>query len=135
MKTPGLRIRQPKARGEWAELRFITRAIELKFRVSKPWGETGPYDCIIDHHGRLSRVQVKCTCKKRLQSYVCSVSNNRGPYSPRDIDFVAALIIPTETWYLLPIAILGRSFDVWLTPQRKNSRYAEFQEAWHLLRR
>ena len=135
MKTPGLRIRQPKARGEWAELRFITRAIELKFRVSKPWGETGPYDCIVDHRGRLSRVQVKCTCKKRLQSYVCSVSNNRGPYSPRDIDFVAALIIPTETWYILPIAALGRSFDIWLTPQRKNSRYAEFQEAWHLLKR
>jgi hypothetical protein len=69
------------------------------------------------------------------QSYVCSVSNNRGPYSPRDIDFVAALIIPTETWYILPIAALGRSFDIWLTPQRKNSRYAEFQEAWHLLKR
>lgn len=145
MKTPGLQIRQPKARGEWAELRFLTRAIELGFRVSKPWGETGPYDVIAcperaiatewDHHGRLSRVQVKCTCKKRQQSHVCSVTNNRGPYSPRDIDFIAALVIPTETWYILPIATLGRSYDVWLTPTRKNSRHAQYKEAWHLLQR
>jgi hypothetical protein len=135
MKTPGRNLRHPKARGEWAELRFITRAIELGFRPTKPWGENAPYDFAVEHNGHFLRVQVKCTCKKRLKSYVCSVSNKRGPYSSTQIDFVAALIIPTNTWYILPIAALRHSFDVWLNPHRKNSRYAEYQEAWHLLRR
>jgi len=36
MSKPGVNIRQPKARGEWAELRFMTRAAELGLRVTKP---------------------------------------------------------------------------------------------------
>jgi hypothetical protein len=44
MKTPGMLIRHAKARGEWAELRFMTRATELAFRVAKPWGDCAPYD-------------------------------------------------------------------------------------------
>ena len=54
-------IRHAKQRGEWAELRFMTRATELGFRVSKPWGDSAPYDLAIDHRGRFRRVQVKCT--------------------------------------------------------------------------
>ncbi|HEY6768095.1 MAG TPA: hypothetical protein VI386_25345, partial [Candidatus Sulfotelmatobacter sp.] len=30
-------FRHPKARGEWAELRFMTRAAELHLYVCKPW--------------------------------------------------------------------------------------------------
>jgi hypothetical protein len=135
MVNAGINIRQPKARGEWAELRFMARAAELGLRVSKPWGENAPYDFAVDHCGRFFRVQVKCTCKKRSNSYVCSITSNRGPYSPAEIDFIAALIIPADTWYILPISALRRSFDVWLAPHRPHSRYAKFQEAWHLLKR
>jgi PD-(D/E)XK endonuclease len=116
MKTPGMRIRRAKERGEWAELRFMTRASELGLRVTKPWGENAPYDFDVEHNGQFFRVQVKCTCKKRANSYVCSVSNSRGSYSRGEIDFVAAFIIPTDTWYILPIAALHHSFDIWLAP-------------------
>ena len=34
--SPGTSIRHPKARGEWAELRFMLRATELGLRVTKP---------------------------------------------------------------------------------------------------
>jgi hypothetical protein len=135
MTNSRIHLRPAKARGEWAELRFMTRASELGLRVSKPWGENAPYDFAVEHNGRFLRVQVKCTCKKRLRSYVCWVSNSRGPYTRDQIDFVAAYIIPADTWYILPIAAIHHSFDVWLTPNRKNSRYAEFKEAWHLLKR
>lgn len=135
MNNSPVRIRQPKARGEWAELRFMTRAAELGLRVTKPWGENSPYDFAVEHHGHFLRIQVKCTSKKRLHSYVCTVSNRRGPYSSDQIDFVAAYIIPADTWYILPLAALHHAFDLWLTPGRKNSRYAEFKEAWHLLKR
>jgi hypothetical protein len=134
MKNPGMRIRHPKARGEWAELRFMARAAELGLRVTKPWGDNAPYDFAVDHNGHFLRVQVKCTGKKRSNSWVCSVSSSRGPYSPAQIDFVAALIIPADTWYILPITALRRSFDVWLTPNRPTCRYAEYKEAWHLLK-
>jgi PD-(D/E)XK endonuclease len=135
MRNQGTHIRHPKARGEWAELRFMTRACELGLRVSKPWGDSAPYDVAVEHNGRFLRVQVKCTCKKRLHSYVCSVSNSRGPYTSDQIDFIAAYVIPADTWYILPLAALHHSFDVWLTPYRKNSHYAEFKEAWHLLKK
>ena len=54
-------IRHAKARGEWAELRFMTRATELGFRAAKPWGDSAPYDIATEHRGRFRRVQVKCT--------------------------------------------------------------------------
>ncbi|MBZ5688646.1 MAG: hypothetical protein LAP86_26845 [Acidobacteriia bacterium] len=41
-------IRHPKARGEWAELRFMLRATELGLRVTKPWGDNSPYDLVIE---------------------------------------------------------------------------------------
>jgi hypothetical protein len=37
-------ISQPKLRGEWAELHFILRAIELVLILSKPYGDSAPYD-------------------------------------------------------------------------------------------
>jgi hypothetical protein len=94
MKSPGESIRHAKARGEWAELRFITRALELKFRVSKPWGDSAPYDLVTDHRGRFRRVQVKCTIFHRGNSYKCHLDSNGLPYSPRDIDFIAAYVSP-----------------------------------------
>jgi hypothetical protein len=43
-RTSGQNIQNHKLRGEWAELRFMQRATERGFRVTKPWGETAPYD-------------------------------------------------------------------------------------------
>jgi hypothetical protein len=127
-------LRHAKPRGEWAELCFMARAAALGLRVTKPWGDSAPYDFAVEHNGHFLRVQVKCTTKKRLHSYVCSVSSNRGPYSSSEVDFVAAYIIPTDTWYIFPLAALHHSFDVWLTPNRPHSKHSEFKEAWHLLK-
>ena len=49
MKNEGMNIRHAKARGEWAELRFMTRATALGFRVTKPWGDNSPYDLATDY--------------------------------------------------------------------------------------
>lgn len=127
MKSPGESIRHAKARGEWAELRFITRALELKFRVSKPWGDSAPYDLVTDHRGRFRRVQVKCTIFHRGNSYKCHLDSNGLPYSPRDIDFIAAYVIPTDTWYILS--------NILLTPHSPRAKYEKYKEAWHLLKR
>ncbi|MGO8809771.1 MAG: group I intron-associated PD-(D/E)XK endonuclease [Candidatus Sulfotelmatobacter sp.] len=41
-------------RGEWAEIRFVGRAAEQRFRVSKPWGNTLPYDLMVERDGRFT---------------------------------------------------------------------------------
>jgi len=135
MKNPGVNIPHAKLRGEWAELRFMTRAAELGFRLAKPWGDNSPYDLILDSAGHFLRVQVKCTLQKRWHSYRCHLDSNGEPYSPDEVDFIAAYIIPVDVWYILPIAAIEGQPDILLTPHRKNSKHARYKEAWHLLKR
>ena len=133
MSNSGSTIRHAKARGEWAELRFMTRAAELGLRVTRPWGDNAPYDVAVETRGRFFRVQIKCTQFKRWTSYRCHLASNGIPYRRDQIDFIAAYVIPADTWYIFPIdAIHGRA-EILLTPDRKNSKHAEFKEAWHLL--
>ena len=135
MMSPGMSIRHPKARGEWAELRFMLRATELGLRVTKPWGDNSPYDLVIETSGRFLRVQVKCTRFRRGRSYKCHLDSNGHPYSPDQIDFLAAYVIPTDTWYILPIEATNAQPDILLTPHNARSKYEKYKEAWHLLQR
>lgn len=109
-------IRHAKARGEWAELRFMTRATELGLRVTKPWGDNAPYDLAVETHGRFLRVQVKCTRFRRGRSYKCHLDHNGHYYRPDQIDFIAAYVIPAGTWYILPIEATKHQPDILLTP-------------------
>ncbi len=59
MQNDGSKIRNCKRRGEWAELRFMTRAAEYGLCVSKPWGESSQYDLVVECDGAFVRVQVK----------------------------------------------------------------------------
>jgi hypothetical protein len=134
--TPeGMNIAHSKARGEWAELRFMTRATELGFRVAKPWGETSPYDLITEHHAFYRRVQVKCTLYLRQNSYVCTICSSHTPYRPDQLDLIAAHVIPTNTWYILPIKVTNNQSSIVLSPHLKQSKYQKYEEAWHLLER
>ena len=126
-------IRHPKARGEWAELRFMTRATELGLRVTKPWGDNAPYDLAVETNGRFLRVQVKCTRFRRGRSYKCHLDHNGRHYRADQIDFIAAYVIPADSWYILPIEATNHQPDVLLTPHNQNSKYEKYREAWHLL--
>jgi hypothetical protein len=127
-------IQHPKLRGEWAELRFMQCATERGFRCNKPWGESSPYDVATDHAGLFRSVQVKCTLYQRSHSYVCTICSSHVIYRPDQLDFFAALVIPTDTWYILPIRATNHQPTVVLSPHLKKSKYAPYQEAWHLLK-
>jgi hypothetical protein len=79
----GAAIKSHKERGEWAELQFMARATGLGLGVSKPWGESRPYDVGIEHGQRYMRVQVKSTIYKIGKSYVCNTrpDNDLRPYT------------------------------------------------------
>jgi PD-(D/E)XK endonuclease len=134
-KTHWIHLRHAKARGECTELRFMTRASELGFRLTKPWGDNSSYDLALDYQGRFRRIQVKSTQQKRWNSYRCCISANGVPYTPHQIDFIAAYVIPTDTWYIIPIEDIPNQPEILLSPHRKNSKHAKYKEAWHLLKR
>ena len=69
--TPGSLITNSKLRGEWAELRFMTRVAEHGIMISKPWGDSARYDLMIEHHGRVLRIQVKSTMRIVRGCYRC----------------------------------------------------------------
>jgi hypothetical protein len=135
MPTQRINIRHAKARGEWAELRFMTRAAELGLRVTKPWGDNSPYDFAVESLGHFVRVQVKCTQCKRDNSYRCCLTANHNLYTADQIDFIAALVIPVDVWYIFPLAATRGQPDIMLAPHRPTSKHARYKEAWHLLTR
>ena len=134
----GALIKNHKLRGEWAELVFMARAKEQGFAVLMPWGESSRYDIGLEWEGRYLRVQVKSTIYKVGNSYVCNTrpDNDKRPYTPGQIDFMAAYVIPVDVWYVLPVRVATRlKGNVWLSPHKVGHKYERFMEAWDLLRR
>jgi hypothetical protein len=133
--NPGSLIKNSKLRGEWVELRFMTRAAEHGVMVSKPWGDSAPYDFMIEHNGRVLRVQVKSTMRIVRGCYRCHVPYDRGQGSPqRLMDFVAAYVIPEDLWYILPARVATcLQGHISLSPHRPGHKYEPYLEAWHLL--
>jgi hypothetical protein len=134
MPNHGKYIPHAKLRGEWAELRFQLRATEQGLILARPCGDCAPYDFVVDHQGHFLRVQVKCTLYKREKnSYRCRIDHNGILYTPAQIDFFAAYVIPADTFYILPLAATNNQPDILLTPHRQKSKYSQYKEAWHLL--
>jgi len=138
MGQRGNQFRNAKERGEWAEVRFLSRAMEQRFRVAKLWGESAPYDLLVEQQGVAHRVQVKSTMRQpKGGAYPCHVpAGKRRVHMLEEIDFVAAYIIPLDLWYIIPAGVVAkRKGSIWLAPWRRSSKYERYLEAWHLLRR
>jgi hypothetical protein len=99
-----------------------------------------PSWCGRDGTPPLWRVQVKCSTQLENDMYHLNAHRRTGgravPYFPGEIDFLAAYIIPEDTWYIIPLeAFLGSTS---LLFRRRNDPkpglYDEYKEAWHLLR-
>jgi hypothetical protein len=143
LKSAGMRIRKPKERGEWVELLFMAKAAEQGFKLSKPWGDSAPYDVAIDIEGRFIRVQVKSTFARdrlmrthyRQNMYtVRARRHGNKPYRVSDFDFLAVYIIPENLWYIVPASVAIRRKSMKVIPGGKVNRHAQYEEAWHLLR-
>jgi hypothetical protein len=127
-------IENKKQRGEWAESVFMAKAHERGLPVSKPWGDSWPYDFVVGTTGRFVSVQVKSTLNRPVSGYVCTVQSHHGPYAVGSFDFVAAYVIPKDTWYIIPAAVMQGMKWVTLQPDSPSSKYEPYREAWHLLR-
>jgi len=130
-----------KRAGERSEAAFLHKASSLGFGVAKPWGDSERYAFILDNGHRLLRVQIKATDCLRAQAYetraTYTVGKGRAVYSPRDIDFLVAHIVPLDVWYVLPVEACMPAPMLRFYPHRqaKQMRLEKYREAWHLMKR
>jgi len=129
-------IKDPKHRGEWTELVFMTRVAERGFNVSKPWGDSSRYDCAVERRGHFLRVQVKSTIARFYGGYIVSFKSSRCQfYTCHQVDFFAVYVILEDVWYILPaIVVIGLRGHFLLAPRRYPQKYEAYKEAWHLLK-
>lgn len=136
------RARLGKRRGQVAELAFMHKAADLGFAVTKPYGELEPYDFILDSGSHLWRVQVKSTCSpahRRNRYYVqpshCNGISGRQTYTPDEIDFLIAYVMPRDAWYVIPVAALAAHINLYFYPDTPNSRayFERYRDAWCLM--
>jgi hypothetical protein len=134
-KRGGMRIKNSKDRGAWAELCFAARSMEEGLRPARPFGEPSGYDFLVHHKSkRLFRVQVKSTIYKMGRCYHCTIRTGNHPYKKDSFDFIAAYVIPEDVWYILPEKVVRGMSTVGLYPAMPGAKYDAYKEAWHLLR-
>jgi PD-(D/E)XK endonuclease len=135
-KNLGCRIKGSRERGAWAELYFMALAASQGLKVSSPYGGFASYDVGVEDTGPILRVQVKCTmCRHPKGGYSLNIRgpNYRG-YRPGTVDFFALYIVPTDDWYIIPYAVIGKkSTTLHFTPEGERQKHGQYQEAWHLL--
>jgi len=126
-----------KRLGEIAEAMFLAKVAGLGFGVTKPWGDSEPYDFIVDAHGGhagLWRVQVKSAHREGKQRGYSFHAHGHAlrAYRERDVDALVALVVPENAWYVFPMRVFRGKRSVRLYPgsRRKRSRYEKFREAW-----
>ena len=127
-----------KRRGEMAEAAFLHKASTLGFGVSKPWGDSEPYDLIVDSGERLWKVQVKSAYRSgEYGGYTFHAYGNESKkaYSLKDIDVLVAYIVPEDLWYVLPVRLFRKIKGIKLFPRsrRRMSKYEMYREDWQSL--
>ena len=80
------------------------------------------------------RVQVRSTLFKEGTGYSCSMKDSKGPYKKNSFEFVAAYVIPEDVWFIIPEKKVRGLWSVGLYPKLERAKYAEYLEAWDLLR-
>src|SRR5260370_34543296 len=105
-------------------------------RVSSPYGGFASYDVGLETTGPILRAQVKCTlCRHPKGGYSVNI---RGPkyrgYPRGTVDFFALYIIPTDDWFIIPYAVIGKRYaTLHFTPASKRQKHGKYREAWDLL--
>jgi len=130
-----------KRTGELSEAAFLLKAESLGFRVAKPWGDSEPYDFILDSGPHLWRVQLKCTQVIRARGYdiqptYAIYGKGKVAYTADEIDVLVAHIVPINTWYVLPVDDFAPSKSLRFYPdiECKRARWEKYREAWDLMR-
>lgn len=103
------------ADGERAKLAFVRKAESLGFIVRKPEAQDTPYDFLLDAGDLSWRVEVKpiervddldrddLNLERGLGRRTRCQGNDQHSEA-NQIDFLAAYLVPENTWYIIPIS-------------------------------
>jgi hypothetical protein len=134
-------LTRPKQKGEWAESFFETCALALEFNCAKPAGDSAAFDRITEHEGNMLRVQVKSAWETSRNGYTLNTapSDKSITYTDEHIDVFAGLVVPEDTWYIIPVSEIPKkqkTISVYPGASKRGSqrRYEKFRECWHLLK-
>lgn len=120
-----------KRRGEAAEAAFLAKASSLGFGVAKPWGDSERYDFILDSGRHFWRVQVKSTERLAESRYRVKPGGTYASYTPDEIDFLVAYIVPENLWYVVPVAACVDHKSLRFYPNGgSKARLEKYREAW-----
>ena len=137
-----------KVLGERAECAFLWQAMEHGLIVSKPYGESAPYDFIVEkrrihrrgrreRRGRLWKIQVKSVQgKDPMGRYSVNMRKSYSRrYEPGEVDFFAVWIVGAGLWYIVPGSEVFPAKGGHFYPDVQGSRgkYEKYREAWELL--
>lgn len=126
-----------KQRGEIAEAEFMAKAARLGFGVAKPWGDSHPYDFIVQAGGRLWKVQVKSAYRAGEDGGYSFHTHGHSlrAYRPDEIDVLVAYAVPEQAWYVFPVERVQRLRSLKLFPgsRKKRSKFEKYREGWGML--
>ena len=136
-------VRNAKRNGELVEIGFLHKVVSLGFAAAKPYGDSEPYDFILDATrcgaSRLWRVQVKSSgCNFHGAYHITAGHFSSRPtkvgYTPEQIEFLVAYMVPEDAWYILPIRDFAPPLPLLLPPRSQGrGRYEHLREAWSLM--
>jgi hypothetical protein len=130
-----LGVPERKQLGEAVEAAFLAKASMLGIGVAKPWGDSRPYDFIVDCGPRLLwKVQVKCATSHRGTRCDARAAGSGELYTEDDIDFLAAYVIRKNLWYVVPAgAFIPRATVHFNYGPKSQGMFEIFRETWCLL--
>lgn len=112
---------------------FMARASREGLQVSKPYGDSAAYDFIVESGASCLRIQVKSTGSHYQNGFRCNTRASMSrAYNPGSFDFAAVHVIPLEVWFIIPRIVVN--LGILLTPGKQDSKYYQYEEAWHLLK-
>ena len=130
-----------KQLGEIAEAEFVAKAVGMGFVVAKPWGDSEPYDFIVNPKKSFHfwRVQVKSAHRIGADGG-CSFrahDHNQRSYTEEDIDALVAYARPMNAWYVMPVRVVEELKSLMLYPESrgKRSRFEKWREGWEIFRK
>jgi hypothetical protein len=131
--------RNPKRRGELAELAFIHKATSLGFAVARTYGDSEHYDFIVHSRPHFWRVQVKSSSALQDGAYMVnaihSTNGRYTAYTADEIDFLVAHIVPEDAWFVIPVAAFTPHMSLYVYPreQARIGPYENYRDAWYLM--
>src|SRR5580704_5967307 len=86
-----------------------------------PWGDSERYDSVVTLGQSFLRVQIKSAARYAETRYrVRTTGSSYTVYTPAEIDFLVAYIVPEDLWYIIPASAIGHRKGIRFYPHTRH---------------